>query len=212
MTRAQAEKSLLEDKVVAVVRMDEPAVVRHAVDAVRAGGVRCIEITMTVPGAVEIIASLARDGPPELVVGAGTVLGAAAAEAVVTAGASFVVSPVLDEDVIRTCRDAGAFVIPGAFSPTEIARAWTLGADIVKVFPAVSLGPGFFKDIKGPLPGIRLMATGGITAENARSFIAQGACCVAIGTALLDKNLMAEGRWADLTRRAQALLSSLKNI
>jgi len=210
MTKAEVGTIILEDKVVAVVRLKDAGLLRRAVEAIREGGVRCIEITMTIPGALDVIKTLSADDSLDIVVGAGTVLGAAAAEAVIEAGARFVVSPVLDEDVIRVCRSRDIFVVPGAFSPTEIVRARSAGADIVKVFPAASLGPGFFKDIKGPFPDILLMPTGGITIENARSFIDQGACCVAIGTALLDKKLIAESRWADLAQRARYLVESLK--
>jgi len=210
MTKAEVGKIILEDKVVAVVRLKDTGLLRRAVEAIREGGIRCIEITMTVPGALDVIRTLGADGSLDIVVGAGTVLGGAAAEAVIEAGARFVVSPVLDEDVIRVCRSKDIFVVPGAFSPTEIVRARSAGADIVKVFPAACLGPGFFKDIKGPFPDILLMPTGGITIENARSFIDQGACCVAIGTALLDKKLIAERRWEDLVQRARYLVESLK--
>ena len=210
MTKAEVGTIILEDKVVAVVRLKDADLLRRAVEAIREGGVRCIEITMTIPGALDVIKTLSADDSLDIVVGAGTVLGAAAAEAVIEAGARFVVSPVLDEDVIRVCRSRDMFVVPGAFSPTEIVRARSAGADIVKVFPAASLGPGFFKDIKGPFPDILLMPTGGITIENARSFLDQGACCVAIGTALLDKKLIAERRWEDLVQRARYLVESLK--
>ena len=210
MTKAEVGKIILEDKVVAVVRLKDTGLLRRAVEAIREGGIRCIEITMTVPGALDVIRTLGADGSLDIVVGAGTVLGGAAAEAVIEAGARFVVSPVLDEDVIRVCRSKDIFVVPGAFSPTEIVRARSAGADIVKVFPAACLGPGFFKDIKGPFPDILLMPTGGITIENARSFLDQGACCVAIGTALLDKKLIAERRWEDLVQKARYLVESLK--
>jgi len=210
MTKVEVGTIILEDKVVAVVRLKDAGVLRRVVEAIREGGVRCIEITMTIPGALDVIKTLSADDSLDIVVGAGTVLGAAAAEAVIEAGARFVVSPVLDEDVIRVCRSRDMFVVPGAFSPTEIVRARSAGADIVKVFPAASLGPGFFKDIRGPFPDILLMPTGGITIENARSFIDQGACCVAIGTALLDKKLIAESRWADLAQRARYLVEFLK--
>jgi 2-dehydro-3-deoxyphosphogluconate aldolase/(4S)-4-hydroxy-2-oxoglutarate aldolase len=210
MTKAEVGKIMLENKVVAVVRLKDAGLLRRAVEAIGEGGVRCIEITMTVPGALGVIRTLSADGSLDIVVGAGTVLGGSAAEAVIEAGAQFVVSPVLDEEVIRVCRSKGVFVVPGAFSPTEIFRARSAGADVVKVFPAACLGPGFFKDIKGPFPDIPLMPTGGITIENARSFLDQGARCVAIGTSLLDKNLIAERRWADLAQRARSLVESLK--
>jgi 2-dehydro-3-deoxyphosphogluconate aldolase/(4S)-4-hydroxy-2-oxoglutarate aldolase len=209
MTRDEALAFLLEHKVVAVVRMTDPEKLRRAVDAVAAGGVRAVEITMTVPGAVEIIRDLAARGLPGVLLGAGTVLDAESAVAVIEAGADFVVSPVADPGMIRECRRCGVLVAPGAFTPAEIWRAWGEGADMVKVFPATSLGPSYLKDLRGPFPDLRLMPTGGVTPANARSFLDAGACCVGLGTALLDKALIAQGRWEELTARAAALTASL---
>lgn len=209
MTRDEALAFLLEHKVVAVVRMTDPEKLRRAVEAVAAGGVRAVEITMTVPGAVEIIRDLAGHGLPGVLLGAGTVLDAESAVAVIEAGADFVVSPVADAGMIRECRRCGVLVAPGAFTPAEIWRAWSEGADIVKVFPATSLGPSYLKDLRGPFPDLRLMPTGGVTPANARSFFDAGACCVGLGTALLDKTLIAQGRWDELTARAAALTASL---
>jgi 2-dehydro-3-deoxyphosphogluconate aldolase/(4S)-4-hydroxy-2-oxoglutarate aldolase len=210
MTRDDVGKILLEDKVVAVVRIDDAAALRRGVRAIRDGGIRAVEITMTVPGAVEIIRTLAGDESADFLVGAGTVLGPAPARAVIEAGARFVVSPILDEEVLRVCRERDIFVVPGAFSPTEIQRARTAGADIVKVFPAAVLGPAFFMDLKGPFPDIRLMATGGITIENAPSFIDAGACCVGVGGALIGKKDVAEGRWNGVTDRSRTIVDTLK--
>jgi 2-dehydro-3-deoxyphosphogluconate aldolase/(4S)-4-hydroxy-2-oxoglutarate aldolase len=210
VSREDVERILLEDKVVAVVRLDDAAALRRVVLAIREGGIRAIEITMTVPGAVEIIRGLSSDGVPGALIGAGTVLGATRARAVIDAGARFVVSPVLDEEVIRVCRERDVFVVPGAFSPTEILRARAAGADIVKVFPASVLGPAFFKDVRGPFPDIRLMPTGGISAENARSFIDAGADCVAVGTSLLSKRDVLEGRWDAIAHKAQTIVNSIK--
>jgi 2-dehydro-3-deoxyphosphogluconate aldolase/(4S)-4-hydroxy-2-oxoglutarate aldolase len=209
MNRDQVLEGLLAGKVVAVIRMKDAARLAGAAAALRRGGVAALEVTMTVPGAVEIIRELARTKPPGTFVGAGTVLDAAAAAAVIEAGADFVVSPITDPDMVRACREAGVLVAPGAFTPTEIVSAWRSGADIVKVFPATSLGPQFFRDLRGPLPQVRLMPTGGVTLENARDFLAAGACCVGLGTALVDARAVETGDWEALEARARRLMASL---
>jgi len=147
--------------VVAVIRLKDPAKLRAVVDALAEGGVRALEVTMTVPGAVELIRQLAPTLPAGFLLGAGTVTDVATAAAVIDAGARFVVGPVFRPDVIRACHDRDVPVMPGCFSPTEIFAAHEYGADIVKVFPATSLGPSFFKDMRGPLPHVKLMPTGG---------------------------------------------------
>ena len=212
MTRDQVLDSLLTSRVIAVVRMKDPARLAETAAALHRGGVTAIEITMTVPGAVEIIREMARTKAPGALVGAGTVLDAGAAADVIAAGADFVVSPVMDAGLIEACRAAGVLVAPGAFTPTEIVAAWRAGADIVKVFPATSLGPQFFRDLRGPLPFVRLMPTGGVTLENARLFLAAGACSVGIGTALVDAKAVEAGNWEELETRARVLVASLESL
>ncbi len=209
MTRDQVLDVLLAGKVVAVIRTKDAARLAGTAEALRKGGVTAIEITMTVPGAVDIIREMARSKGPGMLVGAGTVLDAGMAADVMGAGADFVVSPITDMETIRACRAAGVLVAPGAFTPTEIVSAWRAGADIVKVFPATSLGPQFCRDVLGPLPQIRLMPTGGVTIENARDFLAAGACCVGIGAALVDRKAVEAGDWAALEARARRLMASL---
>ncbi len=209
MTKDQALEALLEAKAVAVIRVKDAGRLIDAASALRRGGVRALEVTMTVPGAVGIIRELARAGEPGTLVGAGTVLDGRTAAEVIAAGADFVVSPITDRDMIGTCREAGVLAAPGAFTPTEIVSAWRLGADIVKVFPATSLGPRFFRDLRGPLPQVRLMPTGGVTLENARDFLAAGASCVGIGTALVEAEAVEAGDWAALEARARRLMASL---
>lgn len=212
MTKDKVLESLLVSKAVAIIRMTDTAKLAKAAAALRKGGVTALEVTMTVPGAVEIVRAMARDKEPGVLVGAGTVLDARTASDVIAAGADFVVSPVMDTDMVRACREAEVLVVPGAFTPTEIVVAWLAGADIVKVFPATSLGPQFFRDLRGPLPHIRLMPTGGVTLENAREFIAAGACCVGIGTALLDKKTIDADDWEALASRARRLVESLRGL
>lgn len=211
MTRDQVLVTLLAGKVIAVIRIKDPARLAGTVAALCKGGITAIEITMTVPGAVGHIRELARTKSPGTLIGAGTVLDAAQAAEVISAGADFVVSPVTDRDMIQVCRDAGILVAPGAFTPTEIMKAWRAGADIVKVFPATSLGPQYFRDLRGPLPHVRLMPTGGVTLENTRDFLAAGACCVGIGTALVDARSVETGNWETLETRARVLVASLES-
>jgi 2-dehydro-3-deoxyphosphogluconate aldolase/(4S)-4-hydroxy-2-oxoglutarate aldolase len=210
--RDQVLDALLAAKVVAVVRMKDAARLSATAAALRRGGVTTIEITMTVPGAVDIIREMARAKTPGALVGAGTVLDAGTATEVIAAGADFVVSPITDLDMIRACRDAGVVVAPGAFTPTEIVAAWRAGADIVKIFPATSLGPQFVRDLRGPLPQIRLMPTGGVTIENARDFLAAGASCVGIGTALVDAKAVEAGDWDGLAARARRLVDAIAGL
>lgn len=210
--REDALEIILTTKIIAVIRMADSAKLRPVVEAIQRGGVMAIEITMTTPGALESIRELAAAKPAGILIGAGTVLDAGTAASVIRAGADFVVSPVLDREVIRVCREQDTFIAPGAFTPTEILAAWKLGADVVKIFPATAAGPKFFKDIKGPFPHIRLMPTGGVDLENAAAFIAHGASCVAIGTALLDPKLIANDDWDGLTAKAGALARSLGGI
>jgi 2-dehydro-3-deoxyphosphogluconate aldolase/(4S)-4-hydroxy-2-oxoglutarate aldolase len=212
MKKDKVLKGLLASKAVAVIRMTDAAKLAKAAAALRKGGITAFEVTMTVPGAVEIIRAMARDKVPGVLVGAGTVLDAGAASDVIGAGADFVVSPITDGDMIMACREAEVLVVPGAFTPTEIAAAWRAGADIVKVFPATSLGPQFFRDLRGPLPHIRIMPTGGVTLENAREFLEAGACCVGIGTALLDKKMIDADDWEGLASRARRLVRSLRGL
>jgi len=209
MTRDDALRTILNSKVIAVIRMSDTEKLFKVTEAIKLGGVKAIEITMTTPNALDVIKTMAGKKTPDILIGAGTVLDAETAAAAIHAGADFVVSPITNFDMIQLCRRYDKLVAPGAFTPTEIVAAWEKGADVVKVFPATSVGPKYFKDLKGPLPQVRLMPTGGVSIENARDFIANGACCVAIGTALLDKKIIDADDWDALSRKAKDLVDSL---
>ncbi|MFQ5770060.1 MAG: bifunctional 4-hydroxy-2-oxoglutarate aldolase/2-dehydro-3-deoxy-phosphogluconate aldolase, partial [bacterium] len=142
----------------------------------------------------------------------GTVLDAETARLAILAGAEFVVAPTLNLEAIVMAHRYDKVIIPGAFTPTEILTAWQSGADMVKVFPATALGAKYFKDIKGPLPQIRLLPTGGVTIENAGEFIKAGACCVGIGTNLLDKKAIETSQFEVLTKRARTLVANVKAV
>lgn len=195
--------------VVAVIRLKDPAKLRAVVDALAEGGVRALEVTMTVPGAVELIRQLAPALPAGFLLGAGTVTDVATAAAVIDAGAKFVVGPVFRPDVVRACHERDVPVMPGCFTPTEIFAAHECGADIVKVFPATSLGPQFIKDVRAPLPQVKLMPTGGVTLDNAGDWIRAGAVAVGIGSALIDAKAIDSGRFDVITGYAKRVVASV---
>ena len=189
--------------------MKDAAKLRRVVEAIAEGGVRAIEVTMSVPGAVEIIATLSRSLPKEILLGAGTVTDAATARAVIDAGARYIVSPVFRREVIAACHERDAAVAPGCFTPTEILDAHEAGADLIKVFPATALGPQYIKDVRAPLPQVRLMPTGGVSLDNAGDWIRAGAVAVGVGSALVDNKAIEEGRFEVLTANARRIVASV---
>jgi 2-dehydro-3-deoxyphosphogluconate aldolase/(4S)-4-hydroxy-2-oxoglutarate aldolase len=205
--RAAVVQQIQQLGVVAVIRMKDAAKLRAVVEAIAEGGVRAIEVTMTVPGAVSLIATLAATLPGDVLLGAGTVTDADTARAVIDAGARFVVSPVFRRSMIAACHERGVAAAPGCLTPTEILDAHDAGADIVKLFPATAFGPQFLKDLRAPLPQLRLMPTGGVTLENAGEWIRAGAIAVGIGSALLDARAIDEGRLDVLTANARRVVA-----
>jgi 2-dehydro-3-deoxyphosphogluconate aldolase / (4S)-4-hydroxy-2-oxoglutarate aldolase len=208
--RARITRSIEDAGVVAVIRMKDPGRLTNVVEAIAAGGVRVLEVTMTVPGAIDAIAMLAPKMPEGFVLGAGTVLDDRTARRVIDAGARFVVSPVFRRAVIDACHERDVPALPGCFTPTEILDAWDAGADIVKVFPATALGPTFFKDLRGPLPQVKVMPTGGVSIDNAGDWIRAGASAVGIGAALLDSQAIADGNYSVLTENARRLIGNVR--
>ena len=164
---------------------------------------------MTVPGAVELIRGLAPTLPEGFLLGAGTVIDAATAHAVIDAGAQFVISPVFRRAVIEACHARGVPAAPGCFTPTEILDAHDAGADIVKVFPATTLGPQYIKDVRAPLPQVKLMPTGGVTPDNAGDWIRAGAVAVAAGSSLLDAEAIESGRFEVITANARRFVDNV---
>ena len=195
--------------VVAVIRVKDPGKLRAVVDAMAEGGVRALEVTMTVPGAVDLIRALAPSLPADCLLGAGTVTDVATARAVIDAGACFVVGPVFRPDVIAVCHEHDVAAMPGCFSPTEIFAAHECGADIVKVFPATMLGPQFLKDVRAPLPQVKLMPTGGVTLDNAGDWIRAGAVAVGLGSALLDATAIDSSRFDVITANARRVVANV---
>jgi 2-dehydro-3-deoxyphosphogluconate aldolase/(4S)-4-hydroxy-2-oxoglutarate aldolase len=208
-TRSEVTAQIESLGIVAVIRLKDPAKLRAAVDAMAAGGVRALEVTMTVPRAVEMIRELAPALPDGFLLGAGTVTDAATARAVIDAGASFVVGPVFRPEVIAACHERGVPVMPGCFTPTEILAAHECGADIVKLFPATALGPQFIRDVRAPLPQVKLMPTGGVTLDNAGDWIRAGAVAVGVGSALLDAKAIDDGRFDVITANARRVVANV---
>lgn len=195
---------------VAIVRVTSAEEAVETCKAITKGGVRPVEVAMTTPGALEAITKLSSIAKDEAVIGAGTVLDPETARAAILAGAEFIVSPTLNLSVIEICHRYGKVVIPGAFSPTEILTAWEVGADIVKVFPAGGVGPQYIKDIRGPLPQIRLLPVGGVNLENTLAFIKAGAVAVGVGTSLVDKKAVSQRNYEAITEKAKKFLDAVR--
>jgi 2-dehydro-3-deoxyphosphogluconate aldolase/(4S)-4-hydroxy-2-oxoglutarate aldolase len=207
-------RRVLDCGIVAVVRASQNDQLVEVAQALADGGVTVVEITMSVPNALDVLRQIRQALGDRVLLGAGTVLDAETARAVLLAGAEFIVAPTLNLDVIRLCRRYDKLVIPGAFTPTEILTAWEAGADIVKVFPAEVLGPAFFKALRGPLPQIRLMPTGGVDLTTAADFLKAGACCLGIGGQLVEPKAIAErnfDRIRSLARQYAAIVQQVRS-
>lgn len=203
-------QKIREVGIVPVVRATSSDEALAVVDAIRAGGIPILEITLTVPGAVNVIAELARRLGDEALIGAGTVLDAESARQCIDAGARFVVSPSLDVPTIEACRKLGVPVFPGAMTPTEIVTAWKAGADAVKVFPANAVGGAtFLKSVKAPLPQIELIPTGGVSLKNLGELIAAGALAVGVGADLVDVAALRRGEGAAITEKARQYVAAV---
>ena len=200
---------LLNAGLIGIIRVSQRDKVIPIANAFCEGGIRAIEITLTIPGALELIRSLRSEFPPELLIGAGTVLSGEDAKNVIDAGAQFVVSPVYVEDTIRRCHEAGVVCIPGCSTATEIYQAWNFGADIVKLFPSKNLGPRYLREINGPLPEVKLMPTS-VDIDDISAWISAGAVAVGIGRDLLDPDAIARGDYAHITKRAQLAVEKVR--
>jgi 2-dehydro-3-deoxyphosphogluconate aldolase/(4S)-4-hydroxy-2-oxoglutarate aldolase len=201
-----------ETGVIAIMRTRSPEQLLRAADAIRAGGVRAIEVTMTTPGALSVIeqaTSRYQDAGQDVLFGAGTVLDAESARACILAGAQFIVSPSFNPALVELCRRYSVPVMPGAYTPTEILTAWECGADMVKVFPASIGGPALIKALKAPLPQIELVPVGGVNLDTAADFIRAGAAAVGVGSALINQKLLDSEDFFTLTERAHRFVEEV---
>ena len=211
MSKADVLHRIREVGIVPVVRAESADEAGRAIAAIMAGGVPVLEITMTVPGAVTLIADLCGRFGSDAVVGAGTVLDPETARACILAGAQFVVSPATNAATIACCRRYGVPIMPGALTPTEVVAAWEAGADMVKVFPCSALGgASYIKALKAPLPQIDLIPTGGVNLQTAADFIKAGSTALGVGADLVDLKALRDGQDALLTERARKLVEIVR--
>ncbi|MBN2032501.1 MAG: bifunctional 4-hydroxy-2-oxoglutarate aldolase/2-dehydro-3-deoxy-phosphogluconate aldolase [Deltaproteobacteria bacterium] len=201
---------MMGEGLIPVVRIYEPQEAIDVAAALKDGGVSLIEITMTVKGALDVIKELNNKYADDVLIGAGTVLDEETGDAAILAGAQFLVSPNLNPDLIHLANMKNVVVIPGALSPTEIVQAWKAGADMVKIFPVAQVGgPGYIKALKGPLPEISFVPTGGVNLQNAGPLIRAGAAAIGVGGELIDKKAVAQGNFRVITENAKAFLEAI---
>lgn len=214
MNGSQVREAIESTGVVAIIRASSSGELVDVVSALRDGGLTCIEVTMTTPNALEVIRTAREKMGESAAIGVGTVLDAETARSAILAGAQFVVAPIFDPPTIALCKRYSVPVVPAGMTPTEIVHAWQAGADFVKVFPSTAGGAGLIRDLKGPLPQIRMIPTGGINLDNCGEFIKAGAAALGVGSALVTKEAMknkdfaglkaAAGQWLQRVKQARA--------
>jgi 2-dehydro-3-deoxyphosphogluconate aldolase/(4S)-4-hydroxy-2-oxoglutarate aldolase len=211
MEKREVFNRMMSEGLVPVIRVSSAQEAIDVADAIKEGGVTLIEITMSVPGAIDVIKELAQKYRDEIIMGAGTILDPETGRAALLAGAQFIVTPTLNLDVIQLAHRYSAVVVPGAMTPTEILTAWNAGADMVKVFPAAQLGgPEYLKAIRGPLPQILLVPTGGVNLQNAGAFIKAGAAALGVGGELVDKKAVKEKKFHIITENTRAFIKAIR--
>jgi len=211
MGKREILNRMVSEGLIPVIRVSSAQEAMDVSDALKGGGVSFIEITMSVQGAMDVIKELAQKYKEEIIMGAGTVLDPETGRAALLAGAQFIVSPTLNLELIQLAHRYGAVVIPGAMTPTEILTAWNAGADLVKVFPAAQLGgPEYLRALRGPLPQILLVPTGGVNLQNAGAFIKAGATALGVGGELVDKKVLQEKQFQIISENARAFLKKIR--
>jgi 2-dehydro-3-deoxyphosphogluconate aldolase / (4S)-4-hydroxy-2-oxoglutarate aldolase len=211
MNRNEVRQRILDIGIVPVVRASSSRKAQAAAEAVHAGGISIVEVTMTVPGAIQVISELVKALGDECVIGAGTVLDAATAQQCIDVGAEFIVSPGFDADTVKLTKSAGKLALPGALTPTEVISAWKAGADFVKIFPCSAVGgANYLKALRGPLPQVPLVPTGGINLTNAAEFIRAGAAALGIGGELISAAALDSGNTAQITDLARKYVAAVR--
>ncbi len=207
MSKTQILERLRAARVIALIRAESSDSLIDCARALVAGGLSCIELTMTTPDALSLCARVAEE-LPEVTLGLGTVLDAQTAIEGIQAGARFIVTPAVRPDVIAACREADVAVLGGALTPTEVHTTWELGADVVKIFPAEFFGPAYIKSLKAPFPAIEVMPTGGVTPETIGAFLKNGAFATAAGSALVSPAALKARDWPAITQRAREFVTA----
>jgi 2-dehydro-3-deoxyphosphogluconate aldolase/(4S)-4-hydroxy-2-oxoglutarate aldolase len=209
MNKEKIVEEILRRKVVAVLRINEPEKLKKVIEALYTGGLSVVEITMTVPNAIQLIEKMSNELDKNIIIGVGSVLTKNVADDAIKSGAKYVVSPIFKKEIIETAHKYDVPAMPGCFTPTEIQTAFENCADIIKVFPADVLGMDFFKSILAPMPHLKLMPTGGVNLVNAAEWLKAGACAVGVGSALLDKAAIEKENYSKLTENAQLIMENV---
>ena len=207
MTKTEILQRIRAEKVIALIRADSSASLLDCARALSAGGLNCIELTMTTPNAIECCAQVAKE-LPDVLLGLGTVLDAATARQGIAAGAKFIVTPAVRPAVIAVCKELNVPILSGALTPTEAYTAHELGADVIKIFPAEFFGPAYIKSLKGPFPQLEFMPTGGVTPETVGDFLKAGAFATAAGSALVSPVALKAKDWPAITARAKQFVDA----
>lgn len=204
-------KQLLDEKIIAIVRLDNAEYFIEVARALKAGGVSIVEFSFTTPGTLDMLKQVSAHLGDDALIGAGTILDPETARLAILAGAQFVVTPTVNLATIEMCKSYGKPIVAGAMTPTEVLTAFEAGADLVKVFPVNSVGgPDYIKAVLAPLPQLRLVPTGGVNAENAASYLKAGAVAVAVGGNLVDKKAVVNRDWTTITAEARRLVTAVK--
>jgi 2-dehydro-3-deoxyphosphogluconate aldolase/(4S)-4-hydroxy-2-oxoglutarate aldolase len=210
MNKLETLDTIRETGVIAIMRAQSSDQLIAAADAIKKGGVRAIEVTMTTPGALGVISEAKARYGSDVVFGAGSVLDPETGRAAILAGADFVVSPILNLGLIELCNRYGVATMPGCYSPTEVITGWEGGADLIKLFPASVGGPDLVKAILAPLPQVQIVPVGGVNLDTAADFIRKGAAALGVGSSLVSQKLLDAGDLDELTRRAAAYVEEVK--
>jgi 2-dehydro-3-deoxyphosphogluconate aldolase/(4S)-4-hydroxy-2-oxoglutarate aldolase len=209
MSKTEILQRIQNEKVIALIRADSSASLLDCARALAAGGLSLIELTMTTPGAIDLVAQVSRE-LPDVMLGLGTVLDADTARAGIAAGAKFIVTPAVRPEVIAACRQLDVPILSGALTPTEAVTAWDLGADVIKIFPAEFFGPAYIKSLRAPFPQIKFLPTGGVTPQTVGDFLKAGAFATAAGSALVSPVALKAHDWAAITARAREFVAAAK--
>ena len=212
MNKSAVTRRIIESGVIAILRSPSGAKLLEAAKAIVSGGISAVEVTMTTPGALNIIRDTKRALGDSVCMGVGSVLDTETARSALLAGAEYIVTPVVLPSVIELGHRYGVPVIIGAMTPTEAFTAQELGADFIKLFPADTLGPGYVKSLLAPLPGLQIIPTGGVTPENIGDYIKAGSVAVGAGSALVNQDLLDNGDFSKITKLAAKYVSALKKV
>jgi len=210
MSKYDTIERLLNPGIIAIIRADHSDQLSQACEALVEGGIHAIEVTMTTPDALAVIAQVTEFMGNHICMGVGSVLDETTARNAMLAGAEYVVTPVMRPDVIACCRRYAIPIACGAFTPTEALAAHEAGADFVKIFPADSVGPSYIKAVKAPMPQLRIIPTGGVAVDNVHEFFAAGSTAVAAGSSLVSKDILEKEDWRELTKRAKAFVAAVR--